>query len=63
MSLKAILSFMTVGLLLLIIYKQDEVINKKESQIIELKAKIDTLYSEKWILKTYIDVKEGRAEE
>ncbi len=63
MSLKAILIFMTVGLLLLIIYKQDKAINKKKDQIIELKAQYDSLYTEHWTLKTYVDLKEGRAEE
>ncbi len=63
MSLKAILIFMTVGLLLLIIYKQDKVINDKRNQITELKAQYDSLYTEHWTLKTYIDLKEGRAEE
>ncbi len=63
MSFKAILIFMSIGLLLLIIYKQDKVINEKRNQIIELKAQYDSLYTEHWTLKTYINVKEGRVEE
>ncbi len=70
MNIKAILSLASVGLLLYTVYEQNQAINKKKDQIIELKAKIDTLearidtlYSEKWTLNTYIDLKEGRAEE
>jgi len=70
MNIKAILSLASVALLLVTIYKQNDAINLKKDQIIKLKAQNDslfkvndTLYTEYWTLKTYIDKKEGKAEE
>ena len=70
MNIKAILSLASVALLLVTIYKQNDAINLKKDQIITLKAQNDslfkvndTLYTEYWTLKTYIDKKEGKAEE
>ena len=63
MNIKAILSLASVGLLLYTVYEQNKAINKKKDQIIELKAQYDSLYTEHWTLKTYVDLKEGRAEE
>jgi hypothetical protein len=70
MNIKAILSLASVGLLLYTVYEQNEAINKKKDQIVLLKAQNDSLskvndslYSDYWMLRTYIDVKEGRAQE
>lgn len=70
MNIKAILSLASVGFLLYTVYEQNEAINKKKDQIIVLKAQndsllkaYDSLYSDHWTLKTYVEVKEGRAEE
>jgi hypothetical protein len=69
-NIKAILGLASVALLLVTIYEQNKAINLKKDQIIKLKAQNDslfkvndTLYSNYWSLKTYIDVKEGKAEE
>ena len=70
MNIKAILSLASVALLLVTIYEQNNAINLKKDQIITLKsqndslAKVnDSLYSNYWALKLYIDIKEGKAEE
>jgi hypothetical protein len=70
MNIKAILGLASVALLLVTIYEQNNAINLKKDQIITLKAQNDSLvnandslYSEYWSLKTYIDIKEGKAEE
>jgi hypothetical protein len=70
MNIKAILSLASVALLLVTVYEQNNAINLKKDQIITLKAQNDSLvkandslYSEYWALKTYIDIKEGKAEE
>ena len=70
MNIKAILGLASVALLLVTIYEQNDAINLKKDQIITLKAQNDslfkandTLYSNYWSLKTYIDIKEGKAEE
>jgi hypothetical protein len=63
MNIKAILSLASVGLLLYTVYEQNQAINKKKDQIIELKARYDSLYTEHWTLKTYVDLKEGRSQE
>jgi hypothetical protein len=70
MNIKAILGLASVALLLVTIYEQNNAINLKKDQIITLKAQNDslfkvndTLYTEYWTLKTYIDKKEGKAEE
>jgi len=70
MNIKAILSLASVALLLVTIYKQNDAINLKKDQIIKLKAQNDsltkandTLYNNYWALKSYIDIKEGKAEE
>lgn len=70
MNIKAILSLASVALLLVTIYKQNDAINLKKDQIIKLKAQNDSLtkannslYSNYWTLKSYIDIKEGKAKE
>lgn len=70
MNIRAILSLASVALLLVTIYEQNNAINLKKDQIIKLKAQNDSLaktndslYAEYWVLKTYIDIKEGKAEE
>ena len=70
MNIKAILGLASVALLLVTIYEQNNAINLKKDQIIKLKAQNDslfkvndTLYSNYWALKSYIDIKEGKAEE
>jgi hypothetical protein len=70
MNIKAILGLASVALLLVTIYEQNNAINLKKDQIITLKAQNDSLskandslYSDYWSLKTYIDIKEGKTEE
>jgi hypothetical protein len=70
MNIKAILGLASVALLLVTIYKQNDAINLKKDQIIKLKAQNDSLtkannslYSNYWTLKSYIDIKEGKAKE
>ena len=70
MNIKAILGLASVALLLVTVYEQNDAINLKKDQIITLKAQNDSLanandslYSEYWSLKTYIDIKEGKAKE
>jgi hypothetical protein len=70
MNIRAILSLASVALLLVTIYEQNNAINLKKDQIITIKfqndslAKVnDSLYSNYWALKSYIDIKEGKAEE
>jgi hypothetical protein len=65
-----LLRFGALILLLTTIYEQNNAINLKKDQIIKLKAQNDSLakandslYTEYWVLKTYIDVKEGKAKE
>ena len=70
MNIRAILGLASVALLLVTIYEQNNAINKNKDQIIKLKAQNDSLakandslYSKYWALKSYIDIKEGKAEE
>jgi len=70
MNIKAILGLASVALLLVTIYEQNNAINLKKDQIITLKAQNDSLskandslYSNYWALKSYIDIKEGKTEE
>ena len=70
MNIRAILSLASVALLLVTIYEQYNAINLKKDQTIILKAQNDSLakandslYSNYWALKSYIDIKEGKAEE
>ena len=70
MNIRAILSLASVALLLVTTYEQNNAINLKKDQIIKLKAQNDSLtktndslYTEYWVLKTYIDVKEGKTKE
>ena len=70
MNIRAILGLASVALLLVTIYEQNNAINKNKDQIIKLKAQNDSvakandsLYSNYWALKSYIDIKEGKAEE
>ena len=70
MNIKAILGLVSVALLLVTIYEQNNAINLKKDQIIKLKVQNDsltkandTLYSNWWALKTYVDIKESKAEE
>jgi hypothetical protein len=65
-----LLRFGALILLLTTIYEQNNAINLKKYQIITLKAQNDSLakandslYSNYWALKSYIDIKEGKAEE
>ena len=70
MNIRAILGLASVALLLVTIYEQNNAINKNKDQIIKLKAQNDSLakandslYSNYWALKSYINIKEGKAKE
>ena len=69
-NIKAILSIASVGLMLYTMYEQNNTITRQKVQITEVKVQNDsltkandTLYSNWWTLKTYVDIKEGKAEE
>ena len=69
-NIKAILGLASVGLMLYTMYEQNNAINKLKSEAVELRAQNDSLakandslYSNWWALKTYVDIKEGKAEE
>lgn len=69
-NIKAVLGIASVGLMLYTMYEQNIAITRQKVQIIELKAQndslvkvSDSLYSNWWTLKTYVDIKEGKAEE
>ena len=62
-KLKAILGLASISLLIYTTYEQNKTINSQRFEIDSLKKQYDSLYTDHWALKTYIDIKEGRAEE
>ena len=69
-NIRAILGIASVGLMLYTMYEQNNTITRQKIQITEVKIQNDsltkandTLYSNWWVLKTYVDIKEGKAEE
>lgn len=62
-KLKAILGLTSISLLIYTTYEQNKTINSQRLEIDSLKKQYDSLYTDHWALKTYIDIKEGRAEE
>jgi hypothetical protein len=69
-NIRAILGIASVGLMLYTMYEQNNTITRQKIQITEVKVQNDsltkandTLYSNWWTLKTYVDIKEGKAEE
>jgi hypothetical protein len=62
-KLKAILGLASISLLIYTTYEQNKTINSQKLEIEYLKGQYDSLYADHWTLKTYIDIKEGRAEE
>ena len=69
-NIRAILGIASVGLMLYTMYEQNNTITRQKIQITKVKVQNDslarandTLYSNWWALKTYIDIKEGKAEE
>jgi hypothetical protein len=62
-KLKAILGLASISLLIYTTYEQNKTINSQKLEIDSLKNQYDSLYADHWTLKTYIDIKEGRAEE
>jgi len=62
-KLKAILGLASISLLIYTTYEQNKTINSQRLEIDSLKKQYDSLYTDHWALKTYIDIKEGRAEE
>jgi len=62
-KLKAILGLASISLLIYTTYEQNKTINSQRLEIDSLKKQYDSLYTDHWALKTYIDIQEGRAEE
>jgi hypothetical protein len=62
-KLKAILGLASISLLIYTTYEQNKTINSQRLEIDSLKKQYDSLYTDHWTLKTYIDLKEGKAEE
>jgi hypothetical protein len=62
-KLKAILGLASISLLIYTTYEQNKTINSQKFEIDSLKKQYDSLYTDHWALKTYSDIKEGRAEE
>jgi hypothetical protein len=62
-KLKAILGLASISLLIYTAYEQNKTINSQRLEIDTLKKQYDSLYTDHWTLKTYIDLKEGKAEE
>jgi hypothetical protein len=62
-KLKGILGLASISLLIYTTYEQNKTINSQRLEIDSLKKQNDTLYTDNWTLKTYIDLKEGKAEE
>ena len=62
-KLKAILGLASISLLIYTTYEQKKTINSQKLEIDSLKKQYDSLYTDHWTLKTYIDLKEGRTEE
>jgi hypothetical protein len=62
-KLKAILGLASISLLIYTAYEQNKTINSQRLEIDSLKKQYDSLYTDHWTLKTYIDLKEGKAEE
>ena len=62
-KLKAILGLASISLLIYTTYEQNKTINSQRLEIDSLKKQYDSLYTDYWTLKTYIDLKEGKAEE
>ena len=62
-KLKAILGLASISLLIYTTYEQNKTINSQKLEIDSLKKQYDSLYTDHWTLKTYIDLKEGKAEE
>lgn len=62
-KLKAILGLASISLLIYTTYEQNKTINSQRLEIDSLKKQYDSLYTDHWALKIYIDKKEGRAEE
>ena len=70
MNIKAILGIASVGLILYTVYEQNNIITRQKIQLTRVKVQNDslakandTLYSNWWTLKTYVDIKEGKTEE
>lgn len=69
-KIRAILGLATISMLIYTAYEQNRTINNQKLEISSLnksiehwKGQYDSLYTDHWTLKTYIDIKEGRAEE
>ncbi len=62
-KLKAILGLASISLLIYTAYEQNKTINSQRLEIDTLKKQYDSLYTDHWTLKTYTDLKEGKAEE
>ena len=62
-KIKAILGLATISMLIYTTYEQNKTINSQRLEVEYWKGQYDSLYTEHWTLRTYIDIKEGRAEE
>lgn len=62
-KIKAILGLASISMLIYTAYEQNKTINSQKLEIEYWKVQYDSLYTDHWTLKTYIDLKEGRTEE
>ena len=62
-KIKAILGLATISMLIYTTYEQNKTINNQKLEVDYWRGQYDSLYADHWTLKTYIDIKEGRAEE
>ena len=62
-KLKAILGLASISLLIYTTYEQNKTINSQRLEIDFYKKQNDTLRTDLWTLRTYTDIKEGKAEE
>lgn len=62
-KIRAILGLASISMLIYTTYEQNKTINSQRLETEYWKEKYDSLYTDHWTLKTYIDIKEGRAEE
>jgi hypothetical protein len=62
-KLRAILGLASISMLIYTAYEQNKTINSQRLEIQYWKKQYDSVYTDHWTLKTYIDLKEGRVEE
>jgi hypothetical protein len=62
-KIRAILGLASISMLIYTTYEQNKTINSQRLEIESWKGKYDSVYTDLWTLKTYVDLKEGKVEE